>query len=65
MFELLYLKYEFESSVDPDEGAHNLQPHLDLHCLPSSLRILIIIELGPIIFSAPGVQEELLHYPWR
>ena len=28
---------EFAISVDPDEAAHNEQPHLDLHCLPSSL----------------------------
>ena len=27
---------EFTNSVDPDEGAHNEPPHLDLHCLPSS-----------------------------
>ena len=28
---------EFENSVDPDEVAHHEPPHLDLHCLPSSL----------------------------
>ena len=28
---------EFANSVDPDEVAHNEPPHLDLHCLPSSL----------------------------
>ena len=27
----------FANSVDPDEVAHNELPHLDLHCLPSSL----------------------------
>ena len=26
---------EFESSVDPDEVAHNEPPHLDLHCFSS------------------------------
>ena len=26
---------EFANSIDPDEAAHNEQPHLDLHCLPS------------------------------
>ena len=26
-----------EKSVDPDEVAHNEPPHLDLHCLPTSL----------------------------
>ena len=28
---------EFANSVDQDEVAHNELPHLDLHCLPSSL----------------------------
>ena len=28
---------EFANSVDPDEAAHYESPHLDLHCLPSSL----------------------------
>ena len=28
---------EFANSVDSDEVAHNEPPHLDLHCLSSSL----------------------------
>ena len=28
---------EFAHSIDLDEVAHNEPPHLDLHCLPSSL----------------------------
>ena len=28
---------EFANSVDPDEMAHYEPPHLDLHCLLSSL----------------------------
>ena len=28
---------EFANSVDLDEVTHNEPPHLDLHCLPSSL----------------------------
>ena len=28
---------QFANSVDLDEVAHNEPPHLDLHCLPSSL----------------------------
>ena len=28
---------EFANSVDPDEATHNQPPHLDLHCLSSSL----------------------------
>ena len=28
---------EFANSVNLDEVAHNEPPHLDLHCLPSSL----------------------------
>ena len=28
---------EFADSVDLDEMAHHEPPHLDLHCLPSSL----------------------------
>ena len=31
---------EFANSVNLDEVAHHEPPHLDLHCLPSSLRIL-------------------------
>ena len=41
---------EFANSVDLDEVAHNEPPHLDLHCLPSSLRILNMILLGINIF---------------
>ena len=28
---------EFANNMDLDEVAHNAPPHLDLHCLPSSL----------------------------
>ena len=28
---------EFANSVDLDKVAHNEPPHLELHCLPSSL----------------------------
>ena len=28
---------ESENSIDPDEAAHHELPHLDLHCLLSSL----------------------------
>ena len=28
---------EFANNLDPDEVAHNEPPHMDLHCLPSSL----------------------------
>ena len=28
---------EFANNIDLDEVAHNEPPHLDLHCLPSSL----------------------------
>ena len=34
---------EFANSLDLDEMAHNEPPHQDLHCLPSSLRILNMI----------------------
>ena len=34
---------ELENSLDRDEAAHNELLHLDLHCLPSSLRILNMI----------------------
>ena len=30
-------KAEIANSIDPDQAAHNELPHLDLHCLPSSL----------------------------
>ena len=30
-------KDKFANRVDLDEVAHNEQPHLDLHCFPSSL----------------------------
>ena len=41
-------KAEFTNSIDPDEVAQYEPPHLDLHCLPSSLslRILNKIQLG-------------------
>ena len=34
---LLFQLAEFANSVDLDEVAHDEPPHLDLHCLPSSL----------------------------
>ena len=34
---------KFANSVDPDEVAHNEPPHLVIHCLPSSLLILIMV----------------------
>ena len=38
MFNSLEMKIaEFANSVDLDEVAHNEPPHLDLHCLPSSV----------------------------
>ena len=42
---------EFGNSVDPNEVAHHEPPHLDLHCLPFSLCILILnmISLGQSI----------------
>ena len=36
----------FANSVDQDEMAHNEPSHLDLQCLPSSLRILSLMWLG-------------------
>ena len=42
---------DFANSIDLDEGAHYEPPHLDLHCLPSSLQILNMIKLGQNIFS--------------
>ena len=45
---------EFANSVDLGEVAHYEPPHLDLHCLPSSLGILCMIQLGLTIFSSPG-----------
>ena len=41
---------EFANSVDLDEVAHHEPPHLDLQCLPSSLLILNMIQLGLNIF---------------
>ena len=41
---------EFANSIDLDEVAHNEPPHLDLHCLPSSLCILNITSLALYIF---------------
>ena len=34
---------DFTNIIDQDEVAHIEPPHLDLHCLPSSLRILVMI----------------------
>ena len=41
---------EFENNVDLDEVAQNEPPHLDIHCLPSSLWILNMIYLGLKMF---------------
>ena len=41
---------EFENNVDLDEVAQNEPPHLDIHCLPSSIWILNMIHLGLEIF---------------
>ena len=41
---------EFENNVDLDEVAQNEPPHLDIHCLPSSIWILNMIHLGLKIF---------------
>ena len=43
---------EFANNVDLDEVAQNEPPHLDIHCLPSSLLILnmIYMQLGLNIF---------------
>ena len=32
---------DFAKSIDPDEAVHNEPPHLDLHCLPSSLCLMM------------------------
>ena len=37
---------KFANEVDLDEVAHHEPPHLDLHCLSSSLRILNMVRLG-------------------
>ena len=37
---------KFANNVDPDEVAHDEPPHLDLHCLPSSILILNMTWLG-------------------
>ena len=37
---------KFANSVDLDKVAHDEPPHLDLHCLPSSLWIFNVILLG-------------------
>ena len=51
---------EFANSIDPDEAAHNEESdkaghnepsHLDLRYLPSSLRILNMINHGWTIFN--------------
>ena len=31
------MRAEFSNSIDPDEAVHDELPHLDVHCLPSSL----------------------------
>ena len=43
---------EFATSVDLDEEAHNEPPHLDLHCSPSCLEILSMIQQGLIAIKA-------------
>ena len=41
---------ELANSIDLAEVAQDEPPHLDLHCLPSSLCILNMIKLGLDIF---------------
>ena len=41
---------ELANNVDLDEVAHDEPPHLDLHCLSSSLRVPIMKKLGLNIF---------------
>ena len=41
---------ELSNSTDPDETAHNELFHLDLHCLPFSLKILNIYSLDETFF---------------
>ena len=42
---------EIANHVDLDEVAQNEPPHLDLHCLPSGLRILSMIYLDLTFFE--------------
>ena len=42
---------EFTNSVNPDDLAHHELPHLELHCLPSSLWNLNIIQLDKTIIK--------------
>ena len=37
---------KFSNSVNPDEVAHHEPPHEDPNCLPYSLRIFNMINLG-------------------
>ena len=41
---------EFANSIDPDEVAQNEPPHLEFHCLHSTVYILNIIKLGQDFF---------------
>ena len=40
---LTFQRFEFVNSVDSDEAAHNEPFHLNIHYLPSSLRVLNMI----------------------
>ena len=42
---------EFANSMDLDEVAHNEPSHLDLHCFPSSLSVLSMIQFGQHFFK--------------
>ena len=42
---------KFTDSVDPDEAAHNEPPHLDLHCLSSSVSVLNMVQLDVTIIE--------------
>ena len=50
---------EFANSLDPDEAAPNELPHLDLHCLPTHLRILNVIYIQKPAFVVTSIRDHL------
>ena len=41
---------ESSNSIDPDEVAHNEPPHLNLHCLPFSLKKIVFFFFSVLKF---------------
>ena len=57
------MKADFAITLDPDKTAHNNeQSHLDLQCLPSSLKIFIIIQSERKLFFLNFADDKICRH---